>query len=34
VGCTVIELLTGKPPYYDMIQQAACFRIVQVSSQR
>lgn len=29
VGCTVIELLTGKPPYFDMQQMAALFRIVQ-----
>jgi len=31
VGCTVIELLTGKPPYFDLQQMAALFRIVQVS---
>lgn len=29
VGCTVIELLTGKPPYFDLQQMAALFRIVQ-----
>ena len=29
VGCTVIELLTGKPPYFDLGQMQAMFRIVQ-----
>jgi serine/threonine protein kinase len=29
VGCIVIELLTGKPPYYDLAPMAALFRIVQ-----
>eukprot|EP01132_Coremiostelium_polycephalum_P005665 gene5665-7051_t len=29
VGCTVIELLTGSPPYYDLGQMPALFRIVQ-----
>lgn len=29
VGCTVIELLTGKPPYFDLAQMTALFRIVQ-----
>ncbi|KAF2069497.1 hypothetical protein CYY_009186 [Polysphondylium violaceum] len=29
VGCTVIELLTGAPPYYDLGQMPALFRIVQ-----
>jgi len=29
LGCTVIELLTGKPPYYDLDQMSALFRIVQ-----
>lgn len=29
VGCTVLELLTGKPPYFDMQQMPALFRIVQ-----
>ena len=28
VGCTVIELLTGKPPYFDLAPMAALFRIV------
>ncbi|KAK3236543.1 MAP3K epsilon protein kinase 1, partial [Cymbomonas tetramitiformis] len=32
VGCTVIELLTGYPPYFDLAPMAALFRIVQVSS--
>ena len=27
--CTVIELLTTKPPYYDLQQMPAMFRIVQ-----
>jgi len=29
IGCTIIELLTGKPPYFDMKQMPAMFRIVQ-----
>mmetsp|Transcript_18777 Transcript_18777/g.31303 ORF Transcript_18777/g.31303 Transcript_18777/m.31303 type:complete len:1208 (+) Transcript_18777:214-3837(+) len=29
VGCTIIELLTGKPPYFDLAPMAALFRIVQ-----
>ncbi len=29
VGCTVIELLTGAPPYYDLGPMPAMFRIVQ-----
>ena len=29
VGCTIIELLTGKPPYYDIAPMAALYRIVQ-----
>jgi serine/threonine protein kinase len=29
VGCTVIELLTGKPPYFDLPQMTALFKIVQ-----
>eukprot|EP01031_Cornospumella_fuschlensis_P035757 gene35757-43373_t len=29
VGCIVIELLTGKPPYFDLEPMAALFRIVQ-----
>ncbi|KAF3204379.1 hypothetical protein TWF106_001558 [Orbilia oligospora] len=28
VGCTVIELLTGDPPYYDLSPMQALFRIV------
>lgn len=28
VGCTIIELVTGKPPYYDLQPMAALFRIV------
>lgn len=28
-GCTIIELLTGKPPYFDLEMMAALFRIVQ-----
>lgn len=29
VGCTIIELLTTKPPYFDLAPMAALFRIVQ-----
>lgn len=29
VGCTVVELLTGKPPYFDLRPMTALFRIVQ-----
>ncbi len=29
VGCTIIELLTQKPPYFDLTPMAALFRIVQ-----
>lgn len=29
VGCTIIELLTGSPPYYDLQPMAALYRIVQ-----
>lgn len=29
VGCTVVELFTGKPPYFDLQQMPALFRIVQ-----
>jgi serine/threonine protein kinase len=29
VGCTVIELLTGDPPYADLAPMPALFRIVQ-----
>jgi serine/threonine protein kinase len=32
VGCLIIELLTGYPPYYDLQPMSALFRIVQVSS--
>jgi serine/threonine protein kinase len=31
VGCLVIELLTGQPPYFDLQPMSALFRIVQVS---
>ena len=30
VGCTVIELLTCVPPYYDLQPMPALYRIVQV----
>ena len=30
VGCTVIELLTCVPPYFDLQPMPALFRIVQV----
>ncbi len=29
LGCTIIELMTGKPPYADVIPMTAMFRIVQ-----
>ncbi|KAI9503338.1 kinase-like domain-containing protein, partial [Coemansia spiralis] len=29
LGCTIIELLTGKPPYAGMMQMAALYRIVE-----
>lgn len=29
LGCTIIELLSGKPPYYDLDQMQALFKIVQ-----
>lgn len=29
VGCTIIELLSTKPPYFDLAPMAALFRIVQ-----
>ncbi|KAJ2725718.1 Protein kinase of the Mitotic Exit Network [Coemansia sp. Benny D115] len=29
LGCTIIELLTGKPPYADLMQMAALYRIVE-----
>lgn len=32
VGCLIVELLTGSPPYYDLITMAAMFRIVQVGA--
>lgn len=28
IGCTVIELITGQPPYYELSKTAACFRMV------
>lgn len=30
VGCLILELLTGYPPYYDLQPMSALFRIVQV----
>ena len=32
VGCLVVELLTGHPPYYELQPMSALFRIVQVLS--
>ncbi len=29
LGSTIIELLTGQPPYFDLPMMSACFRIVQ-----
>eukprot|EP01042_Synura_sphagnicola_P028181 gene28181-36369_t len=29
VGCTVIELLTSVPPYFELLPMSAMFRIVQ-----
>lgn len=29
LGCTLIELLTGNPPYHDLMQFPALFRIVE-----
>lgn len=29
MGCTIVEFLTGKPPYHDLASLAAIFRIVQ-----
>lgn len=29
IGCTIIELLTGKPPYFELAQMPAFFRIVE-----
>lgn len=29
VGCTIVELIGGKPPYFDLAPMAALFRIVQ-----
>ncbi|ORX44915.1 Pkinase-domain-containing protein [Hesseltinella vesiculosa] len=29
LGCTLIELVTGKPPYSDLVQMSAMFRIVE-----
>ncbi|KAJ2078885.1 Protein kinase of the Mitotic Exit Network [Coemansia sp. RSA 988] len=29
LGCTIIELLTGKPPYAELMQMAALYRIVE-----
>jgi serine/threonine protein kinase len=32
VGCLILELLTGYPPYYDLQPMSALFRIVQVGA--
>ena len=31
LGCTILELLNGEPPYYDLKQITALYRIVQVT---
>jgi hypothetical protein len=33
VGCLILELLTGYPPYYDLQPMSALFRIVQVGAE-
>ena len=30
LGCTLLELLNGEPPYYDLAPISALYRIVQV----
>lgn len=30
VGCVVVEILTGHPPYFELQPMSALFRIVQV----
>jgi len=32
LGCTIIELFTGKPPYYDLLPMATLFHIVEDAS--
>lgn len=32
VGCLILELLTGYPPYFDLQPMSALFRIVQVGA--
>lgn len=29
MGCTALELLTGKPPYFELSKASACFKMVQ-----
>ena len=31
LGCTLLELLNGEPPYYDLAPISALYRIVQVT---
>jgi hypothetical protein len=28
LGCTIIELVSGKPPYYDLPPMSAMFRVL------
>lgn len=32
LGCTIIELCTGKPPYADLLTMTAMFKIVEDDS--
>ena len=34
LGCTILELTTGKPPHFDLTPMAALFRIVQDDAPR
>ena len=32
MGCTIVEMLRGKPPYYELVQMQALFKIVEDSN--